>query len=208
MANDSIRVAVTGGAGSGKSAVCEMLKRFGLTVYDADRFARDAVEVGTSGYRMIVERFGRRVLQEDGGLNRRLLREIMTGDPEAKEALEEILHPEIIRMMCEKLKDARRNGESLVMEVPLLFELGLEKMFDTVVTVFSGEQSRIRRLTRRDDLDQARAKALVGLQMPETEKARRADFVLRNVGSMENLEKDVKKMYFRLFKPSSSDKSS
>ncbi len=185
-----------------------MLKRFGLVVYDADCFARDAVEIGTSGYRRIVERFGRRVLQRDGGLNRRLLREIITADPEAKEALEKIVHPEIIRMMREKLENARRTGENLVMEVPLLFELGLEKMFDAVVAVFSDEQSRIRRLTRRDDLDETGAKALVGLQMPESEKARRADWVLRNVGSLERLEKDVKKMYFRLFEPSLNDKSS
>ena len=185
-----------------------MLKRLGLAVYDADRFARDAAEMGTRGYRKIVERFGRRVLQKDGCLNRRLLREIITGDREAKDALEKILHPEIVRMMREKLENARRTGENLVMEVPLLFELGLEKMFDAVVVVFSDERSRIRRLTRRDDLDETRAKALVGLQMPESEKVRRADWVLRNVGSLENLEKDVEKMYFRLFKPPSNDKSS
>ncbi len=207
MADRPVRVAVTGGAGSGKSTVCRIFEELGLLVFDADKLAREAVEIGTPAYRKIVEHFGKKILNPDGSPNRRLLREIITGDPEAKKSLESFVHPEITLKMRRKLDEAREAGRDVVVEVPLLFELALEEIFDCSVTVYAEREIKINRLEARDKVDQEQAAALIDLQMPDSEKSKRADFVIRNTGRMEKLEQDVKKLHFTLFKSNRSNKS-
>jgi dephospho-CoA kinase len=104
-------------------------------------------------------------------------------------------------MLKEKLDEARKAGRDVAVEVPLLFELGLEKYFDVVVMVFSEPETRIGRLEKRDRVGEREAAALIDLQMPDREKMKRADFVVRNTGSMERLEKDVKILHRKLFDP-------
>ena len=200
MSHRPIKVAVTGGAGSGKSTVCRIFEELGLVVFDADAFAREAVEVGSPAYRKIVDFFGDDVLGQDGRLNRKFLREIITRNPRAKKALESFVHPEIERKMRGKLHEAYESGTDVVMEVPLLFELGLEEIFDFSIMVYSDREDKITRLKKRDQVDRQRAAALIGLQMPDAEKITRADFVVRNTGRLEKLEQDVKKLHFTLFK--------
>jgi dephospho-CoA kinase len=193
------KIAVTGGAGSGKSTVCEIFKRFGLIIYNADRFARDVVEINTPAYRKIVDYFGKGVLNRNRSLDRKALRKIITRDDSSKKALERIVHPEVLRMMREKLDEAAGLGISVVMEVPLLFELGLEKYFDFSVMVFSDRESKIGRLEKRDGVDEEFAAALIDLQMPDLQKLERADFVIDNSGLLENLEGKVQKVYSLIF---------
>ncbi len=207
MADRPIRVAVTGGAGSGKSTVCRIFEKLGVLVFDADRFAREAVEIGTPAYRKIVAHFGKNILDQEGSLNRKLLREIITVNPKAKKALESFVHPEITGTMRRKLDQARESGLDVVMEVPLLFELELENMFDFSIMVYAERESRIGRLEERDNVDRNRAAALVDLQMSDTEKSKRADYVIRNTGRLKELEQDIKKLHFTLFKSNRSHKS-
>ena len=119
MSDRPVKVAVTGGAGSGKSTVCRIFEKLGLAVFDADEFARDAVEIGSPAYRKILGHFGKEVLDQNGRLNRKLLREIITKNPDAKKALENFVHPEITRMMRKELDKACESGMDVVMEVPL-----------------------------------------------------------------------------------------
>jgi dephospho-CoA kinase len=194
----TIKIAVTGGAGSGKSTVCKILKKLGVIVFSADQFARDIVQKDTVAYHKIIESFGKQVIEKDGRLNRSLLREIITTDHHAKEKLERIVHPEIILLMKEKLCSAQKSGLNIAIEVPLLFELSLENLFDLTVMVYSTKEHKIKRLENRDSVTRKNASDLLNLQMADQEKIRRSDFVIQNNDSKEQLEKDVKKLYEKI----------
>jgi dephospho-CoA kinase len=198
MAKRTIKIAVTGGAGSGKSTVCKILKKLGVIVFNADNFARDVVQKDTPAYHKIVEYFGKQVIEKDGRLNRRFLREIITKDHHAKNILEGILHPEIILLMKEKLFAAQKSGGNIAIEVPLLFELGLENLFDLTIMVYSATKYKIKRLEKRDSVTRTNASDLIELQMEDREKVKRSDFVIQNNDSKEQLEKDVKKLYEKI----------
>jgi dephospho-CoA kinase len=199
MVKYTIKIAVTGGPGSGKSTVCNIFRKLGLLVFDTDRFARDVVKKNTVAYRQIIEYFGKQVVEKDGNLNRRLLRQIITTNVQAKNILEKIVHPEIILLMKEKMVAAQQNGTSIVIEVPLLFELKLENLFDLSIMLYSTNEHKIVRLENRDNITRQNASDLISLQMPDEEKMLRSDFLIENNGSKEQLEKDVKKLYEKIF---------
>ncbi len=200
MVKHPIKIAVTGGAGSGKSTVCDILKKLGLIIFNADKFAYDVVQKDTEAYHKIIESFGEKVIEADGALNRRLLREIITQNNDAKNKLENIVHPEVIALMKKKLSDAQTLGQNIAVEVPLLFELDLENLFDVTVMVYSTKTNKIKRLKNRDRVTNQDASALIEIQMSDEEKLNRSDFVIQNNDSKEDLEKNVKKLYEKIFK--------
>ena len=194
-----MQVAVTGGAGSGKSIVCKRFQTLGAFVVDLDRLSRQAVEPGTTGFQQVIERFGCGVLAEDGGLDRRRLRDIITADEKARKDLEAIVHPEVLRRMNDAMDRAEASGSRLLIaEVPLLFEAGLEKIFDRVLVVCAPEETRVQRLVDRDDVAPEQAAALIGVQMPESEKRKRADFVIENSGRPGDIIGEVDRLFDRL----------
>jgi len=199
MANRTIKIAVTGGAGSGKSTVCEFLKKLGVIVYNADIFARDVVEKDSPAYQKIIDYFGKQVTEKDGGLNRKLLREIITKDRHAKNALENIVHPEVISLMKKKLIDEQKSGRNIAIEVPLLFELDLQYLFDVTLMVFSTKEQKLKRLVKRDNITGQNAADLIELQMDDQDKIKRSHFIIQNNDTKEQLEKDVKKIYEKIF---------
>ena len=174
-------VAVTGGIGSGKSLVCRYLSEKGLFVLSADELSRMAVVPGTGAYDKIVDFFGDAVLLSDKTINRPMLRRIISTDPEAKKTLEGFIHPEVFRQMAAQIDIATQRGEPLVVvEVPLLFEAGLESWFDCVVLVSVARERRIERIMARDGVYREDAEAMMKIQMPEREKRSRCDFVIDN----------------------------
>ena len=200
MVKSSIKIAVTGGVASGKSTVCFFFKNLGMVVFSADQFAREVVEKGTDVYNKIIEHFGKQILKNDGNINRQLLRDLITQNNENRIFLEKIVHPEIIMLMKAKLDDAQKNGQIIVMEVPLLFELGLEKLFDVTVMVYSKKEAKIRRIQTRDNVTAEKAGAFIGLQMSDEKKIEASDFMIYNNNSKEHLEKDVKKLYEKILR--------
>ena len=127
-------IAVTGSAGSGKSFVCRRISDLGGDVIDADQIARAAVAPGTPGLGKIVAHFGPGILTAEGTLNRGALRRRIISEPCARKALEAILHPEILAMMEDEIRAAHHRKQGpVVVEVPLLFELGWQDRFDRVV---------------------------------------------------------------------------
>ncbi len=192
----SLRVAVTGGAASGKTSVCNRFKELGVKVISADSLAREAVAPGSPSYEKIVKYFGKKVLARNGHLNRQALRRIIIRDDSARKILEQITHPEIIRRMQEKISEAEKGGEPVILvEVPLLFELNLEDKFDVVIVVIADYESRIERLMERDKVSRRDAEALLDTQLPDAEKIERAEFVIRNNGSRENMLESVDYFY-------------
>jgi dephospho-CoA kinase len=183
------RVGLTGNIASGKSTVARVWARLGAAIIDADVLARRAVEPGMPAFRRIVETFGPDVLAADGRLDRAALRRIVFRDPAARARLEAIVHPEVARLREEEEAAlAARGAEIVVHDVPLLFEVGLEDAFDVVVLVDAPEAIRLERLVRDRGLDEAEARHMIDAQMPAAEKRGRADYIIDNDGTLQDLE--------------------
>ncbi|MGD9245943.1 MAG: dephospho-CoA kinase, partial [Desulfobacterales bacterium] len=161
------KVAVTGGAGSGKSLVCNRLKELGIKIISADTLAREAVAPGSTAHEKILKHFGASVVLSDGTLNRQMLRRIIVNNPTARLTMERFIHPEISKLMQQKMSDAKQHGDRVVaVEVPLLFELGMEEQFDLVVVVSADRKLRVKRLMKRDNVSRDQAEELLNVQMP------------------------------------------
>ena len=187
-----LKVAVTGGAGSGKTSVCNRLKALGVRVISADEMAREAVAPGSTAFKKIVHYFGNTILLSDGTLNRKKLRRMITDDSDARLAMERFIHHEIAKLILKNVVFAEKEGSRMVViEVPLLFELDMKEKFDWVVVVSADKELRVKRLMERDQTSRDEAMHLIDVQMPEKEKIYRADYVVRNEGSMENLVESV-----------------
>jgi dephospho-CoA kinase len=195
------KVAVTGGAGSGKSSVCNRLKELGITIISSDTLAREAVARGATAHEKILNYFGEKVVLSDGKLNRQMLRRIIVNDDTARRSLERFIHPEISKLMQRKMAQAEQNGDRVVaVEVPLLFELGMEKQFDLVIVVSADPELRVKRLMDRDKVSREDAEELLNVQMPDQEKVKRGGFVLSNNGSTEQLISSVDRFYEKFLK--------
>ena len=189
-------IGLTGNIASGKSTVAQMLADRGATIIDADELARDAVAVGSDGHRKIVERWGDDILKADGGLDRVALRQIVFQEPSELEALNSIVHPEVSRLRDDLVNEARKRGdETVVCDIPLLFERNLVGDFDRIVLVDAPRPLRLERLTRERALGQTEAMNMIAAQMPSELKRARADYIIENEGSVEALEKRVDEVW-------------
>jgi dephospho-CoA kinase len=187
-----LKVAVTGSAGSGKSSVCKRLKQLGLRVISSDILAREAVRPKTAAYRQIVAHFGKTVVKSDGTLDREMLRHLIVTDDRNRKILEQFVHPQIINRICSHITAAEKEGVPIIaVEVPLLFELALEKRFDLVLLVIAERATKIERLMARDHTTRDDAEALLNIQMPDKEKVKNSDFVIDNNGSLEQTIKNA-----------------
>ena len=184
-------VGLTGGIGAGKSTVGRMLAARGAVVVDADDLARRAVEPGTPGHARVVERFGERVLAPDGSIDRRALAGIVFADRAARRDLEAIVHPEVARMFAEEAARHRGTDRVVVYVAPLLVETGHADAFDVLVVVSAPEEQQVERLVRDRGMTPEEVRARIAAQLPGAEKVRRADVVVDNAGSLEELERRV-----------------
>jgi dephospho-CoA kinase len=194
-----LKIALTGGPGSGKSTVARMFRDLGAQVIDADEVAHEAVSPGRPAWEELRREFGPDYFREDGGLDRAKLSRLVFRDAEARARLNAIVHPQVSREIARSLQELTAQGVRLVMvEVPLLFETGLEKNYDLVIVVDSGEKEQIDRLTARDDRPVPEAAGIIDAQWPLSAKRARADFVVDNRNSLEKTRGQVKKLWQRL----------
>ncbi len=186
--------ALTGGIASGKSAVSDQLAELGATIIDTDMIAREVVEPGQPGLQQVVEAFGKEVLDTDGHLDRRQLRERVFADEQERKRLEAILHP-LIESRVRECIAASRDAPMIVLVVPLLVESGLFGDVDGVIVVDVPEPIQIERLLRRDGIDKDQAESILAAQATREQRLAVADFVVDNSGSLEALEEQVKKIF-------------
>jgi dephospho-CoA kinase len=185
-------VGLTGNIGAGKSTVARLLAARGATVVDSDVLARDVVRPGTPAHRAIVERWGAAVIAPDGELDRAALRQRVFADPDELEALNRIVHPEVMRLRHALIAEARRRGERVVVcDVPLLFESNLADEFDLIILVDAPRPVRLERLVRERGLREPEAMDMITAQMPAELKRARADVVIDNDGDLAALERNV-----------------
>lgn len=190
-------VGLTGGIGSGKSTVATMLAELGAHVVDADQLAREVVAPQSPGLQEIAARFGAAMLTADGVLDRAALGARVFSDPEARAALEAILHPKIAALAEARLAQAPA-GALPVYDVPLLFERGLDARYRPVVVVYVPPALQRARVAARDGLSPAEIEARIGAQLSLDDKAARADHVIRNDGPLDQTAAQVRELYARL----------
>jgi dephospho-CoA kinase len=196
-----LHVGLTGNVASGKSTVAAGLAGYGAVVLDADRYAREAVAHGSPGLDAVVRRFGPAVLAPDGSLDRAALGRIVFADAAARRDLEAIVHPDVGRRRAAGLAAARAAGAKIVVsDIPLLYEAGLEGEFDVVVLVDAPAEARLQRLVDGRGLAEADARRVMAAQGDPAEKARRAGIVLRNDGSLAQLDERVAALWHDLEK--------
>ncbi|MCC7004054.1 MAG: dephospho-CoA kinase [Gemmatimonadaceae bacterium] len=192
-------VGLTGNIAAGKSSVAARLAHHGVRVIASDQLAREAVAVGSPALARIAAQFGRHVLAADGSLDRAALRRIVFADAAQRRALEAITHPEVERLRQDALARARADGLALVVcDIPLLFEVGLERQMDRVVVVDAPTEVRRLRLMRDRGLSAADADAMIAAQWPAESKRARADYVIDNDGTLAQLESRTDELLHRL----------
>ncbi len=185
-------VGLTGNIASGKSTVARMLAERGATIVDADQLARQAVEPGTPALDAISARWGSDVLGPTGELDRAALRGVVFNDPEQLDALNGIVHPDVERRREAAVAEARERGDRIVVcDIPLLFEKKMVDRFDLVMLVDAPRPLRLERVVGERGVPTAEAMAMIAAQMPSELKRARADFVINNAGSLEELARQV-----------------
>ena len=182
-----LRVALTGGIGTGKSAVLVALAELGAPVLDADPLAHSVIARGTSGAAAVRMRFGDQVLFPNGDVDRRKLGQIVFGDDQARRDLEAIIHPEVYRTIQQWMDAQAALGSALaVAEIQLLFEIGKDADFDRTVVVACDQETQVRRVMRRSKLPESEVRQRVAAQMPLADKVGRASYVIWTDGTLDD----------------------
>ncbi len=188
-------IGLTGGIASGKSAVADMLARLGANVVDTDVIARDVVAAGQPGLEAIVNAFGQDILDENGGLDRRMMRNKVFASAESRARLEAILHPVIRQELWRRVDESDNPVQVLV--IPLLVESGLSGMVDRVLVVDCPRQTQIKRLLTRDAETPEQAERILAAQASREARLAAADDVVDNSGSLAMLAQSVQEIYQR-----------
>ena len=185
-----IVVGLTGGIGSGKSTVAAMLMRRGAVLIDADEIADEVVEPGRPAYAKVVERFGDEVVAADGRLDRPALAAIVFGDPRSLSDLEAIVHPEVRTEVAMRLTAESSGDRVVVVDIPLLVESGARRDYGLsgVLVVDVPPEIAVERLVDIRQMDRADAKARIANQATRSERIASADFVIMNMGTLDELE--------------------
>lgn len=185
-----MNIGLTGGIATGKSTVSQMLVARGAALIDADVVARKIMEPGHPVLAKVVERFGETVLLADGRLNRKRLGEIVFSDATERKALEAITHPAIrLEMKAELDALEQENPERLVVaDIPLLYESGLEELYEKIMVVYVPRTLQLERLMQRDGLPREQAELRLAAQMDIEEKRRRADILIDNSHGIKETE--------------------
>lgn len=177
---------ITGCPGSGKSVLAGIISQHGWMLLDADKIGRDVVEDNPDVLTELASAFGSDII-ENSKLNRQLLARRAFLQPDKTHILNTIVHPRLIKRLKRLIDDVRSGNRDCVVDCSLIFEWGIEKLFDIVVCVSSDEKLRKKRLKDRDGRSSAEIEGLFAAQLPEYEKVQKADIVIKNTDSIENM---------------------
>ncbi len=187
-------IGLTGNIASGKSLIGSILAQWGARVIDADQIAREVVLPGSKGLALVVQSFGREILQSDGKLNRACLGRIIFNDAGKREQLNRILHP-LIEERLQEIITLAKPQSILILEIPLLFECNLTYLVEEVWLVKVDPQIQLDRLQFRNQLSLKEAKQRLTAQMPQEQKEAKADRIIDNNGSQAALLPQLKKIW-------------
>jgi len=186
-------VGITGGIGSGKTAVTDIFSTLGIDIVDADIAARVVVEPGTTALRQIAQHFGPQLIQTDGSLDRAALRRIIFQDANAKQWLEQLLHPLIGEEVRRQLDAAK--SPYVIFVSPLLIEAKQHLFCNRILVVDVAEEVQLQRTVARDNNDAPQVQRIIASQANRTQRLAYADDIIENTGSLEQLREQVEKKH-------------
>ena len=191
-----IVIGLTGGIGSGKSTVSQLLADLGAYVLDADKVGHLAYEPNTQTWREVLDTFGDDLAQENGEIDRRKLGGIVFGDPSAMKKLTDIMWPRIYDMVGERIEEQKKLGtKMMVVEAAVLLEAEWTPLVDQVWVTVSSEESVIRRLQERNGMTEEQTRSRMNSQMSSEERKKHADVVIHNDSGLEELKAAVEEQW-------------
>ena len=187
-------IGLTGGIGTGKSTVSQILKEKKFPVIDLDIISHEVIKF-PKVVEKIVENFGKEVLEYNNTGNwivsREKLGRVIFGNRKKRLILNSVMHPEILRIMREKILECKKENKIIFVEIQLLFEVQWEKEFDYILLVSAEKETQIKRILSRDNRSKEEALSIINSQMSLDEKKKRSDYVIENDGNIQDLEKKV-----------------
>lgn len=195
-----LKVGLTGSIAVGKTFVCEILRERGAFVLDADQTAREVVAPESRGWQLIVDNFGKDVLQSDNTINRAKLGALVFADEGRRQLLNSIVHPLVIEAQNEWLSSIENDSPEAiaVIDAALMIESGGYARFDKLIVVWCEPEIQIERLMARNGLSRPEALQRIGAQMPQEEKKRFADFLIDTTGGFEAARRQTVEVFEQL----------
>ena len=195
-----MRVGLTGGIATGKTTVCRLFATKGCQIIDADEVAHQLLRREYPGYAPVLQAFGAEILDSAGEIDRSKLGNIVFADPAKLTQLNELLHPEVIRHILDKLSQITQEDPSrrVIVDASLMIESGFHREFDRLILVTSTEEQQILRLRSRNGLSEQQARRRIALQMPLADKLRFAHYVIDNSGSLNQTSEQVDSIFEEL----------
>ena len=186
-------IGLTGGIGSGKSAAAALFEDIGVDLIDADDLARDSLNINSEGYKLFIDEFGDKYLDENKNINRKLIRKLIFNDSDAKSKLESIIHP-IVRSGIETFIKNKKSDYCIIV-VPLIFETNSSKIYDRVLVIDCDVDVQISRTSKRDNQTKSDIENIVSKQATREQRLSIADDVIVNNGSLDLLRNEVLKIH-------------
>jgi dephospho-CoA kinase len=192
-------IGLTGGIGSGKSTVSQLLHELGAVVLDADRIGHEAYKPNTETWLEVVSAFGRQILTSNGEIDRRRLAQIVFSDPESLARLNQIVHPRMYEMMKTKIEEFRRQGvKVVVLEAAILLEADWTPLVDEVWVTVTPEHEVVKRTVERTGLPEEQVIARIRSQLSSEERTKHANVIINNDGSIDELKVKIKELWDRI----------
>ena len=175
-------IGITGSLGSGKSVFIEAVQERDIVLIDADRLGHEVVDSSPDIRKKLASAFGQDVLDSKGKLKRRLVRERAFADKDMLQKLNEAVHPPLIRLLRERVSQQKLNPDkkTVIVDCALIFEWGVEDLFDSIITVWADREVRLNRFILRDNMNPVVFEGIENAQLPQEEKIRRADIAVEN----------------------------
>ena len=192
-------IGLTGGIGSGKSTVSKFLAHLGAVVIDADKVGHEVFKPGTKAWQEVVDAFGQGIISADGTIDRRKLGEIVFSNPGARAKLNQVMHPLIYEQVKSRMEEYGRKGAAIIIvEAPLLLEVGWKSLVDEVWVTSASEATVIKRLKEQKGLSEAQSLARIRAQLTDEERIRQADVVIDTNCALDELKERVEALWRKL----------
>jgi len=192
MQNDKTLIGVTGGIGSGKTLVCKFLAKMGCKVYYADNIAKELYKKNATLKKRLIQSFGVQILDRRKKISLLKLGDIVFRNKLSQQRVGKIVHPFVIYEIMKRI--GRNSNRFIVVEAALIFETHFDRYLDFTILVNSNIKERIKRIAHRDKVSEGKIRKILRLQMPEIERFKRADFIVKNNGTRLDLQNNVKKV--------------
>lgn len=191
-----LKIGLTGGIGSGKTTITNLFSTYNIPIIDADIIAREVTAPSQPALQKISKLFGNLLIDDNGQLNRKLLRDIIFNDPNKRHQLEAILHPLIRQRMLELVEVAnQRKIPYCILSIPLLLESGWSPLLDRVIVIDIDGETQLQRTIQRDNIDRESAKAIINTQASQQERLSIADEVINNSGGLDDLQRQIQQLH-------------